>query len=45
MLQCPWHGWEFDLVTGEHLVTGSTARLRGYPVEVRGGAVYVLTTV
>jgi nitrite reductase/ring-hydroxylating ferredoxin subunit len=20
ILRCPWHGWEFDLLTGEHLV-------------------------
>ncbi len=20
ILRCPWHGWEFDLTTGEHLV-------------------------
>ncbi|WP_027085812.1 Rieske (2Fe-2S) protein [Cohnella panacarvi] len=20
ILRCPWHGWEFDLKTGEHLV-------------------------
>lgn len=41
VLQCPWHGWEFDLVSGEHLASGSTARLRGYPVEVVEGVVYV----
>jgi nitrite reductase (NADH) small subunit len=43
VLQCPWHGWEFDLVTGEHLAAGSTARLRGYPVEVVDGVVYLVT--
>nr|WP_294694249.1 Rieske (2Fe-2S) protein [uncultured Friedmanniella sp.] len=41
ILQCPWHGWEFDLLTGEHLAAGSTAALRGYPVEVVDGAVYL----
>lgn len=40
MLVCPWHTWEFDCRTGEH------DRLRGcrlatYPVEVRGGEVFV----
>ena len=43
ILQCPWHGWEFDLVTGKHLAAGSDARLRGYPVEVEDGEVYIHT--
>jgi nitrite reductase (NADH) small subunit len=41
ILQCPWHGWEFDLLTGRHLVESSRARLRQYPVEIRGEHVYV----
>lgn len=43
ILQCPWHGWEFDLLTGRHLAAGSRARLRQYPVEVRGDDVYIAT--
>ena len=43
ILQCPWHGWEFDLITGEHLAHGSRARLRRYEVEVRDGQVFVRT--
>lgn len=43
ILQCPWHGWEFDLVTGEHLVESSPSKLRGYPVEVVDGQIYILT--
>jgi nitrite reductase/ring-hydroxylating ferredoxin subunit len=43
ILQCPWHGWEFDLKTGEHLAPGSRAKLHRYRVEVRDGEVYVLT--
>jgi nitrite reductase/ring-hydroxylating ferredoxin subunit len=27
ILRCPWHGWEFDLKSGEHLVD-STMKLR-----------------
>jgi nitrite reductase (NADH) small subunit len=42
ILQCPWHGWEFDLRTGRHLVESSRAHLRQYPVEVDGDDVYVL---
>lgn len=43
ILQCPWHGWEFDLVSGQHLAEGSRARLRRYPVEVRGDDVFIRT--
>jgi 3-phenylpropionate/trans-cinnamate dioxygenase ferredoxin subunit len=41
ILACPWHGWEFDLLTGEALADGRK-RLRTYPVEVADGTVYVL---
>ncbi len=43
ILACPWHGWEFDLLTGRHLVHGSRARLRQYPVAIEGDDVYVVT--
>lgn len=36
ILRCPWHGWEFDLKTGEHLVDPKT-RLKKFPVEVAAG--------
>lgn len=29
ILRCPWHGWEFDLTTGEHLVDPDTKLRRG----------------
>lgn len=32
IVRCPWHGWEFDLLTGEHLVD-EKMKLRGYEVE------------
>ena len=38
---CPWHGFEFDMRTGRH-VGYSPMRLRGYPVKVRDGAIYVV---
>jgi nitrite reductase/ring-hydroxylating ferredoxin subunit len=34
ILRCPWHGWEFDLLTGEHLVHART-KLRAYDVETQ----------
>ena len=39
ILACPWHGWEFDLLTGECLV--DSRRLRMFPVEIEEGTVYV----
>ena len=41
ILACPWHGWEFDLLTGEALVD-RRKRLRLYPVTVRDDTVYVV---
>lgn len=39
-LVCPWHGWEFDIETGE--AAGDPAyRLRQFPVTERDGEVYV----
>lgn len=32
ILRCPWHGWEFDLLNGQHLVD-EKMKLRGYAVE------------
>ena len=40
IVACPWHGWEFDLLTGKGLAD-DRVRLRRYPVEVRDGTVYV----
>ena len=40
ILACPWHGWEFDLLTGKALAD-KRRRLRLYPVTVRDGTVYV----
>jgi nitrite reductase/ring-hydroxylating ferredoxin subunit len=41
ILRCPWHGWEFDLESGEHLVDPAV-RLRGFDIEVEGEDVYVM---
>jgi nitrite reductase/ring-hydroxylating ferredoxin subunit len=38
---CPWHGYEFDIRTGCHAGL-ATMRLRGYPVKVLDGAIYVV---
>lgn len=41
ILRCPWHGWEFDLMTGTHLVD-SNVKLRGYEVFVEEEQIYLL---
>ena len=39
VLQCPWHGWEFDLNSGKTLFGVSDAKLQTYPVSVSDGRV------
>jgi 3-phenylpropionate/trans-cinnamate dioxygenase ferredoxin subunit len=34
-VQCPWHGWEFDLRTGQSYADPARTRVRSYPVDVR----------
>jgi thiamine pyrophosphate-dependent acetolactate synthase large subunit-like protein/nitrite reductase/ring-hydroxylating ferredoxin subunit len=40
-IRCPWHGWDFDPLTGKppggHEDSGQTM----YPIEIRNGAVFV----
>ncbi len=40
ILACPWHGWEFDLLTGKALVD-PRKHLRRYQVRVREDTVYI----
>jgi nitrite reductase/ring-hydroxylating ferredoxin subunit len=40
VLQCPWHGWEFDLETGSPLC-GGKSRLTSYAVTVRDQSIYL----
>ena len=39
ILRCPWHGWEFDLLSGECLV--DKRKLKRFEVRVEGGVVFV----
>lgn len=39
-LVCPWHGWEYDLETGE-CVTDRNLKLKKIPVHRRGDEVYI----
>ena len=38
MLRCPWHGWQFDISTGEAWCDPATLKARHYPVAVEPGA-------
>lgn len=40
ILSCPWHGWEFELLTGKALF-GKRPRLRLFPIKVEEGQVFV----
>ena len=37
LLACPWHGWEFDLATGQSYFDPARTRVRPYPVSVERG--------
>ena len=39
ILRCPWHGWEFDLGSGQCLT--DRRRLKRFPVIIRDGGIYV----
>jgi 3-phenylpropionate/trans-cinnamate dioxygenase ferredoxin subunit len=37
ILRCPWHGWEFDVRTGQSWVDPARLRVRRYEVSVERG--------
>jgi len=39
VLRCPWHGWEFDVVTGQSLFGIDKRRLKSFAVDVVDGQV------
>ncbi len=41
VLRCPWHGWEFDLNTGQTLFATQRRRLIKYRTEVVDGVLYI----
>jgi nitrite reductase (NADH) small subunit len=42
VVTCPWHGWQYDLRTGEQLtVFGRRPGLRTFPVRVEGDDVLI----
>jgi nitrite reductase/ring-hydroxylating ferredoxin subunit len=42
VIACPWHGWEFDVASGE-AIWDKTVRIRTFPVRVANGRVMVET--
>ena len=40
-LACPWHGWMYDVRTGECLMPARGGRIASYPVAVEDGDVWV----
>jgi nitrite reductase/ring-hydroxylating ferredoxin subunit len=38
-LTCPWHGWMFDVRTGQCLLPDRSARVPAYPVRVEAGEI------
>ncbi len=40
ILRCPWHGWEFDLTTGQCLT--DKRKLRRYEVVEEDGQIFVI---
>ncbi len=40
-LACPWHGWMYDVRTGECVLPGRGRRVASYAVRVEAGDVWV----
>jgi 3-phenylpropionate/trans-cinnamate dioxygenase ferredoxin subunit len=37
IIRCPWHGWEFDIRSGQSWCDPTRIRVRNYPVSVQSG--------
>src|SRR6185295_16153946 len=44
IIRCPWHGWEFDLRTGQSWFDPRAVRVRRYDVTVEPGALLLSET-
>ena len=38
IIRCPWHGWEFDVRTGQSYCDPRRFRVKTYPAQVEAGA-------
>jgi nitrite reductase/ring-hydroxylating ferredoxin subunit len=41
VVTCPWHGWQFDVTTGQHCLTANIVH-GTYAVSVENGEVFVV---
>ena len=41
ILRCPWHGWEFDIRTGQSYCDPERIRAKAYPVQTAPGKTVV----
>ncbi len=41
ILRCPWHGWEFDIRTGQSYCDPTKIKARAYAVDVQPGSTVV----
>jgi len=41
ILTCPWHGWEYDICTGQSLINPQKVRVATYAVRVEDGRGFV----
>jgi nitrite reductase/ring-hydroxylating ferredoxin subunit len=37
LLRCPWHGWEYDMRTGQSYCDPKHTRVRSYPIRIEPG--------
>ena len=40
-LACPWHGWHYDVKTGQCVFPGRGAAVPSYAVEITNGEIHV----
>ncbi|MBI2468793.1 MAG: non-heme iron oxygenase ferredoxin subunit [Candidatus Rokubacteria bacterium] len=40
IVTCPWHGWQYDVSTGQNAMNPAV-KVLSYPVKVESGAVFV----
>ena len=38
IIRCPWHGWEFDIRTGQSYCDPKRFRAKAYPANIESGA-------